>query len=217
MSDSFWIKRPDISKGKRAADDGLIRSRGEVVETDNGFIIDFDEEKCSIQYFPGRDDQAAFCQAIRVVPDKIRTRMIVIESTGSRPRNVPKEAIDSTLDWSWPKILSAPLTDALGSTYQIEPLFFNLMAGAKEIAEITNALQLRDRSPQFGWEMDYPIFDFESHRTSTMMVGFNHGRAYTFLREGPRLWMTIAQPPGDSGVKVGKNPIERICLSIRED
>jgi hypothetical protein len=136
--------------------------------------------------FADQEGQDKFPGAVRVTPQNIRTQIIAIES------NWPYER-KGKFNWTWPQIWRAPLAGALDPTDEIETFFFNLMdgnEGPKEPPFIHKHYWNRSGNP-ITLERDFrgtrfPHAEFESQQSTTMNLGFDHGKAYKDFREGTR-------------------------------
>ncbi|EPE26482.1 Magnesium transport protein CorA, transmembrane region [Glarea lozoyensis ATCC 20868] len=139
-----------------------------------GYIIDFEEEYVRIQHFIDADSALLFPGECKTRPDSVISRIIIIESENDVDRSTSSadssylnrsssdssdasSATSSTHSTKGPVLPYAALIDAVGSTYQLSPFFFQEPFSVSE----NQYLRLRQQAGEEDILLSYPDGAFE--------------------------------------------------------
>jgi hypothetical protein len=136
-------------------------------------LLDFDDKKVTVQSFGNSEPQQKFVSVLQASTEQLRTRIIAIETFFHRP--------DSPAD-----ILMVPaIINALGSTYIVEPAFFEGMMG--RLLVFHSATNRHMIGQHLGVPED-PMIE-ANQRTESLVLGFQYGES--LQRTSTRLCITI--------------------------
>lgn len=157
-------------------------------------IIDAFSETLSVQSFINSEIENEFCEALKVSPPDVKTRIILVTlwNTCNTKERWGKESRHF-----WPNMPSATLINLLGTKYDLEPLFFDQMMSNREREfwgqyTVPNTRKV-DKSPRY---------KFMSQIEQTcLLLGFDEEGSD---RVSPRIWTVVKTGCPDLDQNIGE-------------